>query len=135
MTSSTPLSFVSYNVHAGFDTNFSFDPHRIARVLTGLPWHVAFLQEVDIHTKRSHNTDLAQLWATLTGSAAVFERAMEYEGGDYGIAVLSRLPVLQTKPIDLAIEGAMEPRIALAVQVDTAAGALWGGERAFGFGR
>lgn len=125
MTHPCPVSLLSFNVHAGFDASFCYDPHRIARALNLWPWQVALLQEVDVRTKRSRRVDLAGFWATLCGATDSFETAMEYDDGQYGLAILSRLPVLDRARIDLAIAGAMEPRLAMGVRVRTPAGPLW----------
>ena len=125
MIQSSPVSLLSCNVHAGFDASFCYDPHRIARTLAAWPWQVALLQEVDLHTKRSHRVDLAHFWATLCGATARFEAAMDYDEGRYGLAVLSRLPVLDSARIDLAVPGAMEPRLAMGIRVQASAGPLW----------
>jgi endonuclease/exonuclease/phosphatase family metal-dependent hydrolase len=54
---------------------------------------VVALQEVDKKTKRASGVDQPSELAQLTGMTVIFERNIEYQGGDYGNAVLSRWKV------------------------------------------
>ncbi len=52
------------------------------------------LQEVDVHTTRSGvNNNEAEELAKLTGMTAYFAKAIDYDGGEYGVAILSRFPM------------------------------------------
>ncbi len=59
---------------------------------------VVALQEVDVHNSRS-GKDLhqAEELAKRAGMKAFFAKGIDYGGGEYGIAVLSKYPVLETK--------------------------------------
>ena len=51
------------------------------------------LQEVDQNTTRTLKVDQAAELARLTGLHFAYGKAMDYEGGGYGQAILSRYPI------------------------------------------
>lgn len=91
------LRVLSYNIHHGEGTDGKIDLERIARVITGVKPDLVALQEVDRGVKRTKGIDEPAELARLTQMKAVFERNITYQGGDYGNAVLSRLPVQRHK--------------------------------------
>lgn len=62
--------------------------------ITNLQPDLVALQEVDQKTGRSSGIDQAAELGHLTGMHWVFGKAMDYQGGGYGLAVLSRFPIL-----------------------------------------
>ena len=54
---------------------------------------IVALQEVDQGTRRASGVDQPAELARLTGMKVVFGRNIDFEGGGYGTAVLSKLPV------------------------------------------
>jgi len=76
------------------------------------------LQEVDRNAARSGNVDQAAELARLTGMKHVFGRASDYDGGQYGNAVLSRLPIGATAVHPLP---GQEPRALLEVTIGSGA--------------
>ncbi len=81
---------LSYNIRAGRGIDESPALDRQAAAIRALAPDVAALQEVDRATRRSGGTDQAAALAAATGMHAVFARSIDFEGGEYGIAVLSR---------------------------------------------
>ncbi len=84
---------LSYNIHHGEGTDGRLDLHRIAQVILQAEPDLAALQEVDRCTRRTGLLDQAQQLSCLTGMQFVFGRTIDYQGGMYGNAVLSRLPI------------------------------------------
>src|SRR5690606_13139512 len=64
---------------------------------------------------RSGRADQAALLGGLLGMEHVFGSFMDYQGGRYGMAILSRFPIVESWEIPLP-EGE-EPRIALAARI------------------
>jgi endonuclease/exonuclease/phosphatase family metal-dependent hydrolase len=62
---------------------------------------VVALQEVDQGTKRASRVDQPAEFARLTGMRVVFGRNIPYDGGGYGTAVLTRLPIRSCKSVKL----------------------------------
>ncbi|HET7898959.1 MAG TPA: endonuclease/exonuclease/phosphatase family protein [Flavisolibacter sp.] len=79
------------------------------------------LQEVDVHTKRSGEAlDEAKAIGQKTGMYSFFVKAINYQGGEYGIAILSKNPIVDSVGLALPMnEGSGgEPRaIAIATVV------------------
>lgn len=115
-----PLRLVSYNIRHGRGMDGVVDLERTARVLRSLEPDLVGLQEVDRQVERSGGVDQAAELGRLLDMTPVFGAFMEYQGGEYGMAVLSRLPLLRSWPIELP-EG-REPRIALAAELLLPAG-------------
>ena len=88
------LRVAAYNVKHGLGMDGEVDLERIAAVLGPLDADVITLQEIDRGVERTHGVDQARRLGELLGMEAHFGEFMPYQGGEYGMAVLSRLPVL-----------------------------------------
>lgn len=119
-----PLRVVTWNIFAGNDLDRQSNLARVASVLDSLRADIVLLQEVDRGTARSGRVDQPAVLAERTGMHAVFGRAMDFDGGEYGIAVLSRWPVLSSSVVPLHVDRPAElagryyePRVLLHVVV------------------
>jgi endonuclease/exonuclease/phosphatase family metal-dependent hydrolase len=107
---------LSYNILHGTGMDRQIDLERTAAVIRAVTPDVVLLQEVDSCTGRTYGVAQAQTLAELTGLPHyAFGRFMEYDGGAYGMAVLSASPILEHETHVLP-EGA-EPRSALAARI------------------
>jgi endonuclease/exonuclease/phosphatase family metal-dependent hydrolase len=113
-TSST-LRVVSYNIKHGRGNDDRVDLDRTARVLRAQQPDLVALQEVDERVQRSGSVAEADSLGKLLGMHAAFGGFFDYQGGQYGMAILSRHPIVQVNPIRLP--DGNEPRIALMVKV------------------
>lgn len=93
---------LSYNIHHGEGTDGVLDLERIAAVIRQSGADVVGLQEVDQNTTRSGGVDQAAELARLTGMHHYFGKNINYQGGAYGNAVLSRFPIRQQRHTLLA---------------------------------
>ena len=116
-TDSRPLRVVSYNIKHGLGMDGVLDLDRVADVLRRLRPDVVLLQEVDEKTKRSGGLDQAAYLGKTLGMTPSFAPFMDYDGGRYGLATLSRFPVRKAEVVVLP-PGKREPRSALIVTVD-----------------
>ncbi|MDO5316630.1 MAG: endonuclease/exonuclease/phosphatase family protein [bacterium] len=108
------LQIMSYNVRhcAGMDMVVDYD--RTAAVITQQQPDVIAIQELDSMTGRSgHHDQLSEL-AIRTGYHQVFGAAIDFDGGQYGVGILTREMPLSTKHIPLPGE---EPRLLLVVEL------------------
>lgn len=109
-----PLRVLVYNVHAGKDADRVDNLARVAAVVRETRADLVLLQEVDRGTERSGRVDQAGELARLTGMHGVFGKTLDFQGGGYGIALLSRWPVSEDTLVHLALdppgEGAASPR-------------------------
>ncbi|MCH9652518.1 MAG: endonuclease/exonuclease/phosphatase family protein [Planctomycetes bacterium] len=91
------LRILCYNIHYGQGTDGKYDVERLAKVIERTKPDLVALQEVDVGVKRSGRVHEAQRLAELTGMAVRFGPTQHYEGGLFGNAVLTRLPILDVK--------------------------------------
>lgn len=111
------LRVLSYNIHHGEGTDGKLDLTRLARVIRAADPDLVALQEVDDRTKRAGGVDQTAELARLTGLHARFGKAINYGGGGYGQAVLSRFPIDEVTVHPLPGAPERERRIALEVRV------------------
>jgi len=95
------IRVVTYNIHHGEGTDRKFDLSRIAKRMMAERPDIIALQEVDQKTRRASGVDQPAEFAKLTGMRVVFGRNIDYDGGGYGTAVLTRLPVRDSKSVKL----------------------------------
>lgn len=111
---------LTYNIHAGKDAQGKPSVVAIAAVIDSLKPDVVMLQEVDRRTARASGEDhLAQL-AQLTRMNLAFGKSLDFEGGEYGIGILTRWAIDSAVVVPLAVQppqersgGSHEPRVGL----------------------
>lgn len=103
------LRVVSYNIKSGLESSLD----QVGEVLAGLSPDVVALQEVDVGVARTKRVDQARALGERLGMRHVFAGAIKREGGDYGVALLSRLPITRAGRIELSAGFAYEPRVAI----------------------
>jgi endonuclease/exonuclease/phosphatase family metal-dependent hydrolase len=113
---------LTYNIHHGEGIDGLIDLRRLANVVTGVHPDLVALQEVDQATQRVGGLNELSELARLTGMHSVFGKAMDFLGGEYGVAVLSRWPVLRSHNDPLPSVTDREPRTALTVEVNAGVG-------------
>ncbi|HPD45576.1 MAG TPA: endonuclease/exonuclease/phosphatase family protein [Anaerohalosphaeraceae bacterium] len=118
----TRVTVLTYNIYHGEDANGRSNLDAVAAIINTLRPDLVALQEVDNKTTRVKGLDLTAELSRRTGMAGHFAKAMDYAGGGYGEAVLSRLPVLGVTNHALPHTAGAEPRAALEVEVQLADG-------------
>ena len=108
------LKVMTYNVRhcAGMDLVLDYD--RTAAVISRQQPDVVALQELDSMTGRSEQRYQLDELASRTEYHPVFGAAIDYDGGKYGVGILTRETPLSTKCIPLPGE---EPRVLLVVEL------------------
>jgi endonuclease/exonuclease/phosphatase family metal-dependent hydrolase len=109
------LRILAYNTHHGEGTDGVLDLERIGELIAQVAPDLVALQEIDRLVERTGFVDQANEYGALTGMEALFGDFMPYQGGHYGMALLSRLPILEWTNHRLP-EGT-EPRSALTATV------------------
>jgi endonuclease/exonuclease/phosphatase family metal-dependent hydrolase len=127
----TQLRVLSFNIHAGKDAQQADNLARVAAVIDSNAADVVLLQEVDRRTRRANGADHFVELQRITRMHGVFGKALDFQGGEYGIAILSRWPVDSVAAVPLKVDlpqdrsgSTYEPRIILHVSVTTPRGAV-----------
>jgi endonuclease/exonuclease/phosphatase family metal-dependent hydrolase len=111
------LRILTFNIHHGEGADGKLDLERIASVIRQVKPDLIALQEVDDRAQRSGQIDQATELGRLTRMNHVFGKAMDYQGGAYGQAILSRWPIQQHSVHQLPQKAGREPRIALVATI------------------
>ena len=107
---------LAYNVKHGRGNDGKVDLERTANVIRRLNPDVVALQEIDHKAERSGNVDEAKKLAELTGLRHhAFGRFFDFQGGEYGMAIISRYPLEDVT--NLRLPDGAEPRTSLIATV------------------
>jgi endonuclease/exonuclease/phosphatase family metal-dependent hydrolase len=120
-----------YNIHAGKDAGGTDNIAGLADLIRTTAADVVLMQEVDRGTNRSGKIDQVQALVGRTKFAGTFGRSLDFDGGQYGIAVLARRGInfnqtfdLRVDPVQTRAGGSHEPRAALVASIETLRGRL-----------
>ncbi len=90
------IRILSYNIHHANPPSKPnvIDIEAIATTIKKQSPDLVALQEIDVHTNRSGKTiNEAEEIAHLTGMKYYFAKAIDHDGGEYGVAILSKFPM------------------------------------------
>lgn len=107
---------MSYNIRSGRGMDNVINLQRTADVINQLVPDVVAVQELDSVTGRSGQVDVLRVLANMTLMHPVFAPAIPYDGGKYGIGMLSKEKPLYSYYI--ALPGREEQRALLVVEFD-----------------
>jgi endonuclease/exonuclease/phosphatase family metal-dependent hydrolase len=118
-----PVRVLVLNMHAGKDAAGQSNLDRVAELIASTAADLVLLQEVDRGTNRSGRVAQVDALERATGYAGAFGASLlDYDGGQFGIAVLTsgRISYQQTHPlvvtpVQTRAGGSHEPRVGLAV--------------------
>lgn len=109
------VTVMAYNIRHGEGTDGEIDLRRIADVIEAQDPDFVTLQEVDRGTDRVDGDDQARSLGAMTGLHHAFGPFMDYDDGEYGMAILSRWPIVSVT--NERLPDGDEPRTALKVRV------------------
>lgn len=117
------LRILCYNIHYGQGNDGVYDLERLAEVIKAVKPDLVALQEVDVMVRRSGKVHQASKLGELCGLKSFYGPTQHFEGGLYGNAVLTNLPVLDVliHPLpytEATPELTTYPRAAIAVTVE-----------------
>jgi endonuclease/exonuclease/phosphatase family metal-dependent hydrolase len=108
-----PLRLGTWNIRAAQ----SAPVDMLAAEIRAMQVDVIALQEVDVRTRRGGYVDEPVELATALGLQYVFAASIKWDEGHYGLAVLSRWPLVSVERHRLSSTPEAEPRIVLDVTV------------------
>ena len=105
------LITLTYNIHHGGPENSNqVNLQDIADVIQRSKADVVALQEVDVLVPRSGGVHQAEELAKLLGMHYYFSKSIDFSGGQYGVAILSKYPLFNTRKELLPMPVASEQR-------------------------
>lgn len=96
-----PLRVMTFNIRHGEGTDGMINLERIADVIAYAGADIVGLQEVDVGTRRSGGVNQVAALAQMLGMNAAFGANLAYQGGEYGNALLTRLPIVSSRNVRL----------------------------------
>ena len=89
------LRVMSFNIHIGIGMDEKLDLQRTAEAILKENPDLVALQEVDRFAERTEKLDQPKILAEQTGMNVVYGKTIDNSGGDYGIAILSKFPIVE----------------------------------------
>ena len=110
------LRLTSYNIQHGRGLDSKIDHDRLAHVLREARTEVAAIQEVDSVTKRNGGVYALDEIASKLKMYSTFAPAIDFQGGKYGVGILSKKAPLSVHRV--ALPGKEEPRVLLVAEFE-----------------
>ncbi|KAB7530263.1 hypothetical protein F8C76_01785 [Flagellimonas olearia] len=116
-SSGNTVSMLTYNIHRGKDRNGVDKLSDIATVIDSSGVDFVFLQEVDKNTVSSGGIDqTAWLASQISGlNYYAFEKHYDYDGGEYGLGILSKYPLSDIRNNRLTVRRSGQPNRTIAL--------------------
>jgi endonuclease/exonuclease/phosphatase family metal-dependent hydrolase len=109
------LKILSYNVRNGVGLDKVTDYHRIASIFNRMEADAIAIQELDSATTRSKGVVVLTELAAKTGMYPTYSSSIDYQGGKYGVGMLTKEKPVSWKKIYLP--GREEQRSLLLVEL------------------
>lgn len=90
------ITVATYNVRHCADVGF--DASIIAKDIADINADIAGLQEIDVFTARS-NINTPEILTSSSPYNCIFSKSIDYQGGEYGHAIMSKLNILSHQTI------------------------------------
>lgn len=120
------IKAMSYNIHVANPPSKPgiIDIDAILKTIKAENPDLIALQEVDVNTLRSGKINEAEILARKLGMNFFFAKAIDHDGGDYGVAILSKYPISETQVHRLTTLSGTggEPRVLATAKIDLGKG-------------
>jgi endonuclease/exonuclease/phosphatase family metal-dependent hydrolase len=114
-TRTNEMTMMSFNVRHCAGSDMKLDVSRVAAAIASVRPRFAALQELDVKAKRSDRIDEPAELARLTGMKATFGKTIDFQGGAYGVMLLSKDDPISVTKVPLP---GKEPRLLLLAEFD-----------------
>ena len=112
----THIRIMSYNVRNCTGLDNKTDYQRIANIIKAAECEAVAIQELDSMTTRYEGQDMLKNLADLTGMYPTFAPSIDYQGGKYGIGMLTKEKPLSHRRVALPCRS--EPRSLQIVELE-----------------
>jgi len=109
------ITVLTYNVRNCLGLDNTVNYQRVANVISKINADVVAIQELDSATSRSKRVSVLHELASLTGMVPTYNASISYQGGKYGIGILSKEKPLNV--VGIALPGTEEKRSAVVVEM------------------
>jgi endonuclease/exonuclease/phosphatase family metal-dependent hydrolase len=116
--SGSTLRVMTWNIHHGEGLDEKVNVDRIAKVILSAKPDIVALQEIDRGVERSGKIDIITKLADLTDMTYAFGKTIDYQGGEYGNAFLTRFPILEERNLHYRLTQPGEQRGLLQLILD-----------------
>ena len=112
------MSVMSYNIHIGQNSANHDQLMEIAQYIKDSKVDIIGLQEVDSVCNRSGKVDQMKFLAEQTGMYYTYARHFAFDGGSYGLGILSRYPLMDIKDLRISLSSTGKPETRSFLTVD-----------------
>ncbi len=109
---------MTYNIRHGLTTKNQSNLSRVSDLIRSNKADIVALQEIDSATVRSLGRNQTKFLSKETGMKAVFARAVTEKRGSYGLAILSRYPIIASQIVQLPSPEEGASRVLLCAYVE-----------------
>ncbi|MEA3285972.1 MAG: endonuclease/exonuclease/phosphatase family protein [Candidatus Marinimicrobia bacterium] len=117
-SNSVKYTVMTYNIRHGLGMDRVLDLERTARVIRAVDPDILILNEMDHGTARSFGVLQADSLGLELNMHSVFGRSIDYDGGQYGNALLTKYPLIKFEVIDLSVDSLREGRSVFLAHLD-----------------
>ncbi len=110
------VRLMSYNVRNAWGLDNKTDYQRVADVINRVDPDIIAVQELDSVTGRSGGVDVLDILSRKTLMYPTYAAAIDYDGGKYGVGILSKEKPISVKKVPLP--GREEARMLLIVELE-----------------
>jgi endonuclease/exonuclease/phosphatase family metal-dependent hydrolase len=114
-SASETITVLTYNVRNCLGLDNTVNYQRVANVISKINADVVALQELDSATNRSKQVSVLHELARFTGMVPTYHASINFQGGKYGIGIISKEKPLNVEGI--ALPGTEEKRSVVAIEM------------------
>jgi len=115
---SSIIKVLSFNIYHGENMLEKSNLDDIVTLINKLQPDFVGLQEVDMNTERSNYKNISTFLGYKTNMHPIFAKAMDFNHGEYGVALLSKKSFKNTERYALPTKKHREPRVLIAVNTE-----------------
>lgn len=116
------ITTMTYNIRHGLTTKNQSNLSRVSDLIRSNKADIVALQEIDSATVRSLGRNQTKHLAKLTGMKSVFAKAVAEKRGSYGLAILSKYPIIASQIVQLPSPEEGASRVLLCAYVELPTG-------------